>query len=72
MTEIHPLAAFIDAHGLTYEAFGRRVGLSRVSVHRIVSGSQIPSPESALAIVDATGGAVTLEDLIRRRPVAAE
>lgn len=72
MSEIHPLAAYIDANRLTYEAFGRSVGLSRVSIHRIVNGSQIPSPEAALAIVDETKGAVTLEDLIRRKTIAAE
>lgn len=72
MTPTHPLATYIDNAKLTYEAFGRLVGLSRVSVHRIVNGSQIPSPEAALAIVEKTGGFVTLEDLIRRKPVAAE
>lgn len=72
MSVKHPLAEYITAIGLTYEAFGQKVGLTRTSVHRIVSGAQIPSAESALAIVEATGGRVTLEDLIRKKVSAAE
>lgn len=71
MPEQHPLAAYIDAAKLSNERFGRMVGLSRVSIHRIIAGKQTPSPESALAIVEATAGEVTLEDLIRRKTITA-
>jgi len=72
MSEPHPLTAYLRATGQTFDGFGKSVGLSRTSLHRIINGSQKPSADSALAIVEATGGAVRLEDLIRKPTIAAE
>lgn len=72
MEELHPLTAYLRSTGQTFEAFGEIVGLSRTSLHRIISGAQKPSADSALAIVEATAGAVRLEDLIRKTTIAAE
>lgn len=63
---------YLRAEGLTFAAFGERVGLTRTSIHRIVSGAQTPKPDTAHAIVAATGGAVTLEDLYPTPTIAAE
>ncbi|HEY5306621.1 MAG TPA: helix-turn-helix transcriptional regulator [Pseudolabrys sp.] len=54
------LAALIEAEELTLEAFGAKVGVSDVTVHRWVKGKARPSYEKACEIARATGGKVSV------------
>lgn len=53
------LAEYLKTSETTATAFAQQVGLSRVSVSRIVNGTQWPSRDTARAIYKESGGAVT-------------
>lgn len=59
----HPLLDYILATADTRTAFAARIGVSRRTLARILSGERAPRPEIARRIVEATGGAVSLEAL---------
>ena len=59
------LKDYLDQHKLSLKAFGDQCGVSAPTVLRIRDGVNIPSRRTLQAIVDATGGAVTIQDLIR-------
>ncbi len=55
---MHPLRAYREASGLSQEALGERVGVTKASLSRIESGDQKPSIGLAQRIEKETGGAV--------------
>jgi transcriptional regulator with XRE-family HTH domain len=59
------LKDYLTQHRLTLQAFGDQCGLSAPTVLRIRDGRNIPSRRTLQAIVDATDGAVTVQELIR-------
>lgn len=59
------LKDYLDQHKLSLKAFGDQCGVSAPTVLRIRDGVNIPSRRTLQAIVDATGGAVTIQDLIQ-------
>lgn len=57
---MHPLKQYLRDVDERFQDFAERVGVSRQTLYRIVSGVQAPRPMLARRIVEATGGAVTL------------
>ncbi|MAW82071.1 MAG: hypothetical protein CMI63_17680 [Parvularcula sp.] len=60
---MHPLKQYLRDVEEGFQDFAARVGVSRQTLYRIVSGAQAPKPMLARRIVEATGGAVTLDML---------
>lgn len=52
---VHPLTRYREANGLTLEALGACVGVSKPSIWRIEAGEQQPSPDLARRIERMTG-----------------
>lgn len=59
------LADFLTAHGLTVPAFAREAGVAHTTVYRILSGMQVPGPQTRRKIAFTTRGLVTERDLLR-------
>lgn len=59
------LKDYLDQNNMSLQAFGDRCGVSAPTVLRIRDGVNMPSRRTLQAIVDATDGAVTVQDLIR-------
>ncbi|MEM8772498.1 MAG: hypothetical protein AAGD92_12690 [Pseudomonadota bacterium] len=59
----HPLRIYLADVDESVSDFGARVGASRQSLYRIMSGGQTPKPALARRIVEATGGVVTFDAL---------
>ena len=60
---IHPLKAYLNALNESVADFSDRIGVSRQTLYRIMSGKQTPKPALARRIVEATGGDVDLHSL---------
>ncbi|GJL91900.1 helix-turn-helix domain-containing protein [Hyphococcus sp.] len=60
---MHPLKHYLTDVQERVQDFAERVGASRQTLYRIFSGVQAPKPMLARRIVEATGGAVTLDML---------
>lgn len=58
------LKEYLDLHRLSLKAFGTCCGLSAPTILRARDGVNIPSRRTLKAIVDATGGAVSVQDLV--------
>ena len=56
------LKEYIKKQGITQNAFAETIGVSRVSLNRIIQGSD-PRPGTARRIVEVTKQAVTFNDL---------
>lgn len=69
---MHPLKQYLRDVEEGVQEFADRVGVSRQTLYRIVSGVQAPKPMLARRIVEATGGAVTLAMLYGGGPTSAE
>lgn len=62
---VSTLAQYLEQTGETASAFARRAGVSRGLVCAVAQGRPVGEAGVARRIVDATKGAVTLEDLAR-------
>ena len=62
----HPLRDFLTTTGQTQSEFAARAGLSAGFLSKLLSGRERPGANAAVRIVDATLGAVSLEELLRR------
>lgn len=60
---MHPLKKYLLDVRESVPEFGARVGASRQTLYRIINGQQSPKPALARRVVEATGNAVTLNDL---------
>ena len=60
---MHPLKEYLKAVDEPVREFAARVGASRQTLYRIIAGVQAPKPMLARRIVEATGGAVSMETL---------
>ncbi|MEX6632345.1 helix-turn-helix transcriptional regulator [Hyphococcus lacteus] len=58
---MHPLKQYLIDVDEGIQEFSERVGVSRQTLYRIVTKKQMPKPDLARRIVEATGGAVSLE-----------
>lgn len=58
------LREYLDKHGTPVTVLARRCNICISTMHKILAGVE-PGLRTALAIQDATEGAVTLRDLIR-------
>lgn len=58
------LKDYLHHHGLSLKAFGDLCGLSAPTIMRARDGVNIPSRRSLNAIIAATDGAVTVNDLV--------
>ncbi len=61
---MHPLKKYLSDLQESVADFSARVGASRQTLYRIINGRQSPKPALARRIVEATGGAVSLNDLL--------
>lgn len=59
------LKDYLHQNKLSLKAFGDRCGISAPTVLRVRDGRNIPSRRTIQAIVDATGGTVTVQELIQ-------
>ena len=59
---------YLSIDGNTASALAERAETSGASITRLLYGEQQPSAEMIRAIVEATGGAVTADDLIFGSP----
>jgi len=57
---MHPLKQYLYDVDERMQDFAERVGVSRQTLYRIISGVQAPKPMLARRIEEATGGAVTI------------
>ncbi len=60
---MHPLKQYLSELQESVVDFSARVGASRQTLYRIINGRQKPKPGLARRIIEATGGAVCLDDL---------
>lgn len=68
----HPLQRYLEEHELSHVAIAARSGVARSTITKVLSGSRKRfSPEAARKLVKATGGAVTLEELLGLPPAPA-
>ena len=65
------LDAYLKTGVMSPAELARQSGLSAPSISRILFGEQSPSHDAIKAIVKATGGKVTAQDLIFGKPRAA-
>jgi transcriptional regulator with XRE-family HTH domain len=56
------LAQWLTQHGVSYAAFGKRIGRSRAAVERYAKGARMPDSSTMPRIVAETDGAVTAND----------
>jgi len=63
----HPLATFIEETGETVAAFARRVGVNDQTLEEILADKARPSPMIARRIIEATGGAISFDQLMTGR-----
>lgn len=68
---MHPLKQYLSDLQESVADFAVRVGASRQTLYRIINGRQSPKPALARRIVEATGGAVSLNDLFEPDPARA-
>lgn len=61
------LKEYLDQNGLSLKAFGDHCGVSAPTILRARDGVNIPSRRTLEAIIRATGGAVTVNDLVLRQ-----
>ena len=61
---MHTIKKFCNDNDITLKDFSVRVGTSAPYLSQIVKGYRKPSADVALAIEQATGGAVTLRELL--------
>jgi len=57
----HALTKFRDDHGLTLEAFGQKIGVTKSQVWKWENGA-IPRPSQMKKILAETGESVTAQD----------
>ena len=62
---MHPLKQYLHDVDEPLQDFARRVGVSRQTLYRIISGRQSPKPALAKRIVEATGRVVAFEMLYK-------
>jgi transcriptional regulator with XRE-family HTH domain len=58
------LAAFLDQHCISDEAFAEKIGVERQTVHRYRSGERRPTWAVLEKIEKVTAGAVTANDFV--------
>lgn len=68
LSVMHPIKRYCDRRGIRQRAFAQLVGLSEGYVSQLISGRERCGKHAALKIVQKTGGAVTLEDLLTWEP----
>lgn len=56
---MHPLRHYLSEVNESVQAFAERIGVSRQTLHKIMTGRHAPGPLIARRIVEATGGAIT-------------
>ena len=61
------LKAYLDKYDESQSAFARRIGVKQQAISQIVAGGGCHT-NTADAIIDGTGGLVTLKDLTRPGP----
>jgi transcriptional regulator with XRE-family HTH domain len=66
----HPILRVLDELGWTQAELARRSKLSPQYVNDLIRGRSVPGRAGALALVCATSGKLTLEELLTREPLS--
>lgn len=61
------VAEFLKASGKSLRVFAKEIRISKSAMGRLAARERVPSTEVAERIIAATGGAVRLRDLRRKR-----
>lgn len=64
------LETYLEEAGLTLDDFGRRIGVSAVTIHRWAKGKSRPSWTNVSLIEQATDGVVTAQDFVPAKRAA--
>ena len=67
----HPIRRYCKAHGTTQSALASAAGISKQYVCDMIAGRAPCGRGGALAIVEATGGEITLAEILTWEPEAA-
>lgn len=65
MKQIMTLNEYLNYHELSLKSFADRCGLSAPTIMRLRDGKHIPSRRSLKAIIKASGGDISVEDLMQ-------
>lgn len=65
---MHPIRRYVEKVGITQAEFAGRADLSPQFITDVIRGRSQLGRNSALALVAASGGALTLEELFQWRP----
>lgn len=68
----HPLRVWRQARGLTLDALGRQLGVSKHALSNYETGRRFPRPATLAAITRITSGAVTANDFLACAPSSGE
>lgn len=66
----HPLKVYRDANSIALEELAMLAGTTRSTLSRIESGAFLPSADLAIRVADATGGNVSIDQIIRASAAA--
>lgn len=66
------LKTYLKRRKVSMKSFAKQVGITRQAIHYYVTGQRTPQLGIALDIVKATGGEVTLRDLLDGKSEQAE
>ena len=65
---MHPILLYLEGRRITQAQFSSRVGISKQQINNVVRGRSRLSMPSALRVVTATGGEISLADLATWEP----
>ena len=65
---MHPILLYLEGRRITQAQFSSRVGISKQQINNVVRGRSRLSMPSALRVVTATGGEISLADLANWEP----
>ena len=61
------LKKYLEEKMIIKRKFAQKVGITEATLHRIMSGTALPSGKTAQKIVELTNGQVTFEDLFKKK-----
>lgn len=71
MERTHPILVYSDFSGIKIAAIAAKAGCSRMTLYRLMAGKQNATIDLLRRISAATGGAVSVSDLLNTNEVGA-
>lgn len=69
---ITKLREYLTRKGISYDAFGEKVGTTGTTVYRHITGRSRPRPELAAKYVEETNGELSYADIYGASPLKTE